>query len=232
MVPQNLFLSARVREGGGGLVEVSDIKTDQNIGVKCTQKKKTTKCVDCLCSHSGFQWNTIRGCVESLSGPPLGTQTEGKRVGGPVAQADSRGSARKGQGTASEGYKSWWKCFPREVIVSTVDSQPPSLQRLHTHTPPQLFHTLKALSLRAAEGHEADERGNRGCEFGLMWLFDRTERRNKRLGSTGEVKREREGLGQKEGCLSKCYLKKKIDRLKESSMCNTTVANSGGSMQI
>lgn len=35
------------------------------------EKKKKRKCTNCLHGQGGFQLNTMRGCVELLSGPPI-----------------------------------------------------------------------------------------------------------------------------------------------------------------
>lgn len=64
-----------------------------------SRKKNTTRWVGCLCSQGGFQWNTIEGCVELLSGPPISECRKTERVGGLMVQTVSQGGAEKGQNT-------------------------------------------------------------------------------------------------------------------------------------
>lgn len=86
---------------------------------------------------------------------------EKKEVGGLMVRVNRNGGYQKGHGTASEGYKSSWKCLPQKAVVSTLNSTP----SLH----PLLFPCLKALRRLMATGDlKADKRGNRGSRFVLM----------------------------------------------------------------
>lgn len=161
-----------------------------------------------------FKGTQYRAVLNYYRDPHQRKQKDWERVGGLVARADRRGAAQKGQGTASEGHKSWWKCLPQEAIVSTLNSTP----SLHVSAPP----------LNSFESFEASEchRGPRGrwkrkerLQFWLDVLFDRTLQCNKRQwkGNMGE------GGGESQDGDTKRYVFRG-----ESSMCNTPVVKSGG----
>lgn len=112
------------------------------------EKKKQPSVSIAYAAGVAFNETQYRAKLNYYREPHQRRQKEGERVGGLVARADRRGGAQKGQGTASEGHKSWRKCFPQEAIVSTLNFTPlpPCL-----HTPP----TLPSFeSFEASEGHQ------------------------------------------------------------------------------
>lgn len=100
-----------------------------------------------------------RGLCCIIIGTPIRERRKTEWAGGLVARADRRCGCQKGQGTVSEGHKSWWKCLPQEAIVSTLNSTPS-----HHVSPPPTRNSFE--SFEASEGHQ----GPRGGWKRKQWL--------------------------------------------------------------
>lgn len=76
--------------------------------VWCVPGKKKQLIVSiAYAAELAFNRTQYRAVLNYYRDPLWRMQEEGERVGGLLARADRSGGALKGQGTASEGYKSW-----------------------------------------------------------------------------------------------------------------------------